>query len=114
MTPHSTHRGHELEVEAGTAHQTVHGGILRHSFDLGQVLVDELGNLLQRFGRRLVSGVLASPFAADAVEGHGAIGEGHGVGRHVAGECGGLANWGERRGAGGEGGEEGDDGGLHG
>ena len=64
------HGNHELEVEASSANEAVDLDAVADSLDFGKVLIDDLGDLLQGFGRGLVPFVLASPLTAHAVELH--------------------------------------------
>ena len=64
------HGNHELEVEASSANEAVDLDAVADSLDFGKVLIDDLGDFLQRFGRGLVTTVLASPLTAHAVELH--------------------------------------------
>lgn len=82
----STHGSHELEIKTATTDQTINCRAARNGLYLREVLINELGYGLERFGGRLVAGVLASPFAAHPIEGHGAIGKWDRVGGHVARE----------------------------
>ena len=72
------HGRHQLEIEARAANKAVHGGTL-HRLELRQILIDDLTNRLKRHRVSLVPGVLAAPLAADTVERHRAIREGHRV-----------------------------------
>ena len=65
------HGNHELEIEARSANQTVDLDAIGDALDGGQVLVDDLGDLLEGLRGGLVAGVLASPLTADTVELHG-------------------------------------------
>lgn len=64
-----------FKVKTTPTHQTVDSDIFANRLDLGQVLIHYFGNRLQRLGSGLVSFVLATPLAADAVKAHGAIRE---------------------------------------
>ena len=66
------HGNHKLEVEASSTNEAVDLDAVADSLDFGKVLINDLGDLLQRFGRGLVTGVLASPLTAHTVELHGA------------------------------------------
>lgn len=105
------HSDHELKIEASSANKAVHRDAVRDGLDLREDLFDSLGDLLQRFGSRLVPLVLAPPLTADPVEAHGTVGQVNVQGRGVAGEGG--PGRGEGRGRGSEHREDGD-GSLHG
>jgi hypothetical protein len=66
---------HKLEIQAPSANQTVDRDIVTDFLEFGKVFIDDLGNGLETCRSRLVSIVLASPFSADAVEGHGTVGQ---------------------------------------
>jgi hypothetical protein len=67
--------GHELEVQAASTDQTVDSDSITDLLEFRKVLVNDLGDGFQRFRSSLISIVLASPFSANAVEGHGAVGQ---------------------------------------
>ena len=67
--------GHELEVQASSADQTVNLDAITELLEFGEVFVNDLGDGLEGFGGSLIAVVLASPLSTDAVEGHGTIGQ---------------------------------------
>lgn len=70
------HGRHELEIQAGSTNQTVHGDLISSLLDFWKKFLHDLCNRLQRFRRCLVPFVLAPPFTADTIEAHGTIGQG--------------------------------------
>ncbi len=66
--------GHKFEIQATSTNQTVDSHILTDLFDFRKVFINDFGNRLEALGCGLITLVLATPLAANTIEGHGTIG----------------------------------------